>query len=152
MLKLDLVQTFGKPQSFLDAFETGPQKILNYICSLHATITKMKEEQGSQARSDFLQVQRKKSDPHFDSDEYVAALTQKMEKDVAAATKVKPKPARKYSETKYDLPEYQSKIEQQTLAMISAITGDKSINPAPTPSSEPDEEAMVQSLLKNLKP
>ena len=113
----------------------------------------MKSEQGSEARAACLQVQRKKSDPHFDSDEYVAALTLKMEKDIAAAvaTKSKPKPARKYSDTKYDIPEFQSKIEQQTLAMISAITGDKSLAP-PTPAAEPDEDALIQSLLKNLKP
>ena len=62
---------------------------------------------------------------------------------------------RKYSDEMFDNPDYQAKIEQQTLAMIQGITGDASIDqaelfgaPKQQKASKPmtDEEKMMKEL------
>ncbi len=74
---------------------------------------------------------RKKSDPKFDDEDALAALEAQMmqalgikKEEASTAPAKSQRVARKFSDTTFDNPSLEAKVERQTLEMISKITGE----------------------------
>ena len=132
----------GKPAQLLDAMFNDQSSVMTLLVQLQAKAVQPKREQEERDLKKLGAFQRKRSDPEFDSADYIskieAKMTQEMlvnttsempvketkmsKKDELLALLNQPaapqKKKRKYSDEVFDNPAYNAKIEQQTLSMI----------------------------------
>lgn len=135
-LKLDVVADWGKPQKFIDAFDTNQVGVLNFIAKLHEQVLAQTKQRSAKMGPS---LSRKKSDSKFDDPQYLDDLEQKLLKELkidqepspvqsmAEVKKRRPQLplTRSKSDPKDDNPEYEAKIKTQTLRMIETLTGGK---------------------------
>jgi hypothetical protein len=135
----------------LGTFETGHTKVYQFVKSLHSRIPPLSQAEEKETKG--IKT-RKYSDPKYDNDEYMASIEQTLLRslgipaepdsskrlDSVKSESKKPKPAtklvRKYSDNKYDKPEFEAKIEQQTMRAVEALIRDEQQKQQPAAKKE----------------